>query len=320
MKLLKSESETASDILAGHPLVLRVDFQNQNSLPSITKITYNGKLLCSSTVPASIVTELTLRHTFTMNASPSMYKTTSKRPKIIHPTRSPSSPSANSNLDNECGVPEISESEQTTTGLIINGKEAIRGQFPWLVAYFDQDKFRCGGSLVSKNIVVTAAHCIKYKREAAQKKEENAILYLGKHDIDVLGSERNYVTRSVKKFVIHADWNITNTDYDSDIAVMVMTHAVNFNKFIKPICIWTQTNSFNDIIGVEAQISGWGKTEFNAIHSDVPKFIKVSAVDSISCVRSNWKFSKIISHKTFCAGDSSTTDGAGVCNGDSGKN
>lgn len=48
MNLLKSESETLSEIMNGSPLVLRADFMNQNPLPSMMKLFFNGKQLCSS--------------------------------------------------------------------------------------------------------------------------------------------------------------------------------------------------------------------------------------------------------------------------------
>jgi hypothetical protein len=48
MTLYKGNSETASDIMKGYPLVLRADFENQNPLPSIMRIHFNGELLCSS--------------------------------------------------------------------------------------------------------------------------------------------------------------------------------------------------------------------------------------------------------------------------------
>jgi len=44
---------------------------------------------------------------------------------------------------------------------IVGGSEASRGQFPWQVAIIIDDSTFCGGSLISPDWVMTAAHCAK---------------------------------------------------------------------------------------------------------------------------------------------------------------
>ena len=54
---------------------------------------------------------------------------------------------------------------RSTSSRIVGGKEAGKGQFPWLAQIWLKkglsDKFICGGSLISENILITAAHCIE---------------------------------------------------------------------------------------------------------------------------------------------------------------
>lgn len=53
-------------------------------------------------------------------------------------------------------------------GRIVNGKEAGLGQFPWQAQILAQKTvgqeptFVCGGSLITEELVVTAAHCIQF--------------------------------------------------------------------------------------------------------------------------------------------------------------
>lgn len=52
---------------------------------------------------------------------------------------------------NNCGV------SGQPAGLIVNGAQSNRGAWPWLVAIYqiDENKFICGGTLVSSNIIIT---------------------------------------------------------------------------------------------------------------------------------------------------------------------
>ncbi|MBW3909087.1 trypsin-like serine protease, partial [Neisseria meningitidis] len=57
-----------------------------------------------------------------------------------------------------CGTPAISP---VITGYsrIVNGEEAVPHSWPWQVSLQDYTGFHfCGGSLISENWVVTAAH------------------------------------------------------------------------------------------------------------------------------------------------------------------
>lgn len=43
---------------------------------------------------------------------------------------------------------------------IVGGKEAEENQWPWQVALYEDDAWFCGGSLISENYVLIAAHCV----------------------------------------------------------------------------------------------------------------------------------------------------------------
>lgn len=53
--------------------------------------------------------------------------------------------------------------EEAPKMTIINGQQASEGQFPWIVSLQSKGEHVCGGSIVSKCHVETAAHCISEK-------------------------------------------------------------------------------------------------------------------------------------------------------------
>lgn len=45
-------------------------------------------------------------------------------------------------------------------GRIVNGAEAARGEFPWLVSISENDRHICGGFIYNDRFIVTAASCV----------------------------------------------------------------------------------------------------------------------------------------------------------------
>ncbi|CAG9804120.1 unnamed protein product [Chironomus riparius] len=218
--------------------------------------------------------------------------------------------------NNQCGIPLQNLPE--STGLVINGKPALKGQFPWLAAYFHngvrENGFICGGSLVSSKAVLTAAHCIHNKHDTPKKAEE-ALFYIGKHLINTFANEKDFVVAPVTSFVIHPEWNAYSGTYDADIAIALLSRTIQFTSFIKPICLWTYTDNYYDIVNKFGVIAGFGKTESSVSTSDKPYWTALPVVDEGTCLRSHNDFTRITSKRTFCVG---SRDGRGPCNGDSG--
>jgi secreted trypsin-like serine protease len=221
-------------------------------------------------------------------------------------------------LQKVCGT--TSFKPKTTSGFIKNGKKAVRGQFPWLVSYFIRGKkglqLSCGASLVSQKLLITAAHCVHPKGQIEPFKAENSIFVFGNEINDL--TERFNDLSLAKELIIHPKWNSDpSTTYEYDIAIVVLSNnIIDFNKFIRPICLWTKTNDYSDMIGKVGTVAGWGKTEFDAVNTEGALYSISPVVKSKVCLDSNIEFAKIMSDKSFCAGEKGRD--SGPCNGDSG--
>jgi Trypsin len=109
--------------------------------------------------------------------------------------------------------------------------------------------------LVSKRVIVTAAHVIQNKNDKNRRVLEDFTIYMGKYSINDL-NEKGYVARQVENFFKHPDWNPAEDNYNGDIAIIILTTYVEFSKYIIPLCIYDQTQDYNDILGKKGTIAG----------------------------------------------------------------
>ncbi|XP_070497368.1 uncharacterized protein [Chironomus tepperi] len=196
---------------------------------------------------------------------------------------------------------------------ITGGKYTERGEFPWKAALVEKtNQFFCGGTLVSNNMVVTAAHCVKGKRNIHDFKPEDMLVLLGVYDISRT-NEKGKITSNVKAIRVHPDWNIHVDSYDADIAVLILETQIQFNRYIRPVCLDGQHSV---IVQASSGITvGFGKTETSVI-SNIAKKLELPIIDHHKCSQSDDIFQYILSSRTFCGGYG---NGSGVCEGDSGS-
>jgi len=171
---------------------------------------------------------------------------------------------------------------------------------------------------LSAKIVVTAAHCIQNKEETIAKVTREAALHLGRYDINV-PVESGAMRSDVEAFIMHPDWNPRERVYVADIAVAVLRRVIDFSLLIRPICLWTSTRSYEDLINQRGTIAGWGKTEHGELSSQ-PFYAEIGIVSEVDCLRSNVGFYKVTSATggAFCAGGTKSGSNSNACMGDSG--
>ncbi|XP_042363895.1 serine protease 27 isoform X3 [Plectropomus leopardus] len=142
----------------------------------------------------------------------------------------------------DCGVAPLN----TRT---VAGENATAGSWPWQVSVHLNPKGAqiCGGTLISDQWVLTAAHCIKTNFPSVW------ILYFGRETQS--GPNVNEVSRTVSQIIIHPDHN--SEPFNNDIALMKLSSPVTFTDYIRPICLASHSSQFHSATPCWA--TGWGR-------------------------------------------------------------
>ena len=192
---------------------------------------------------------------------------------------------------------------------VIGGKKTPLSRNPWQVALLhsaDDDNERaqfCGGVLIDRDWLLTAAHCVDNKT----REEQVHILS---------GSERltgsSAVRTPVESIFVHPGWN--SRSYDSDIA-LIKTKAVITGKAVE---LTHDAGAPAD--RVELWISGWGVVDKKMDKpSPVLQGASIRTINWDAC-NSKLSYNNTLTRTMFCAGIEGPNGGGGTdsCEGDSG--
>ena len=189
------------------------------------------------------------------------------------------------------------ENCEISLALIINGENAKSGEFPHMAAIGYKDKnrvahFVCGGSLISDQFVLTAAHC------RVLDGVSSSIVRLGVLNLKVKEQGSYELDIAIDSFISHEFYD-PNTK-KNDIAVIKLVNQVTLSKFIRPACLMTPNNQV-DV--QKAIVIGFGLTQaFTGHTSDILQKAKLRIKDISTC--RNYLDNENIDSTQICAGDS----------------
>jgi secreted trypsin-like serine protease len=216
----------------------------------------------------------------------------------------------------------------STTPYVVGGTEVPNGKYPFValmnVATRNGEYYlSCGGSLIDRDSVLTAAHCIYAlpPRAAAHcliglplskplPNRLNLEVIVGR---TVRSSNQGQV-RSWKSIYCHPHYNPRNFAYDA--AVINLGRAV---KDIKPINLATSTQNNLEGPGSKATVAGWGNTFANPPDPPggphLPLRMQEAQAPIVSDARAKQVYGKYYLPPVMLAAGG---NGADTCQGDSG--
>ncbi|EDV58578.1 trypsin delta/gamma-like protein CG30031 [Drosophila erecta] len=149
--------------------------------------------------------------------------------------------------------------ESRPEGRVLGGKPIEIEQAPWQVSLHHRGNFKCGGSIYSENIIITAAHCFFTGTERVDDQG---------HQVRI-GSALKYSNGSlveVDVIKIHENFNVVN-----DIAIVRLNKPLVFTNKVQPIPLAKK----NPFPGSIAFVSGWGISNYPTLeHPEHPEHLQ----------------------------------------------
>ncbi|CAI6361541.1 unnamed protein product [Macrosiphum euphorbiae] len=155
---------------------------------------------------------------------------------------------------------------------IVGGSEVRGNEYPWMASLWNvKKKFFCGGSIVTDQYVLTAAHCFS-EVPATNYREIHVVLGQTRRPGRLYPGGPHVIRAAVVKIHHKYDRQGSNV-HDNDIALVKMVKPVKFERTTQAICLPMIRYDYG---GLTAVVAGWGQlseysgTSLSLRHATLP--------------------------------------------------
>lgn len=162
---------------------------------------------------------------------------------------------------NNCGKVKVDAAEEDSSEMfsrfrVISGQRTKRGHHPWQATIRARGRngkssHWCGAVVISKNHILTAAHCLIGFPKGAY------FVRLGDHHSEI--HENSEVEIFIENWYIHEEFRKGQL-MNNDIAVILLKSPIQFTNYIQPICLPTKETPYTP--NKNCTISGWGSIQY----------------------------------------------------------
>lgn len=197
--------------------------------------------------------------------------------------------------------PQCGKRKNVHLPLITRGFGTREGDWPWHSGIWytidERRSYACGGSLITAEAVITAAHCLHINHRAVTANQ--VLVSLGKRNLYLSGpSTQEFFAQRV---IVHPDYN--QNSYQNDIGIIRLATEAIFTTYVQPICLWDANRvALGEVIGRNGSVVGWGLNEQNQYPQEIG-LAYMPVVSLIDCLESDTNFFNALIHDgMFCAG------------------
>ncbi|XP_023345598.1 transmembrane protease serine 9 isoform X2 [Eurytemora carolleeae] len=206
----------------------------------------------------------------------------------------------------ECGRIQSTEKNK-----IVGGTDTAEGEFPWMTMLEVHNTFLCGGTILDRTHILTAAHCLILK-DGEIIPAQYLSVHTGRHFLLNGG-----IQTIVKKINVHNAYDMqTNVN---DIAILELTVPLNFTDTTAPICLPKPSLELEYNTLVVA--AGWGRLQDNGNISTSLQKVNLNIFSQKACINMYEGYKAVLGIQNpvlktnLCT---LNTDGRDACQGDSG--
>lgn len=174
-------------------------------------------------------------------------------------------------------------------GRIVGGYPIEITDAPWQISLQLYGSHFCGGSIIGKNWVLTAGHCVAY----LQSNVNNGKIRFGSTTHSNGGQ-----TYSIKRAILHSKYNSAKIDFD--YGLIELKDALRFDDRVQPITLPELDKFVED--DTTCTVTGWGNTLNSSESSSKLRAAEVPIVNQEICDEAYSKYGGV-TPRMICAGN-----------------